>query len=279
MKMSATRRLTECAMLIALATGLSMVKLVEMPAGGSVTAASMLPIVLLAYRHGTKYGLLSGLVYGVLQQLLGLKTLSYVTGWASVLAVLFLDYVIAFAVIGFAGIFRRAHLSQAATLSLGAAFVSVLRYICHVISGATVWVGLSIPNEAALLYSLGYNATFMIPETVILVCAAAYLGGAIDFRQVELAPIRKSAPEKEQGGLSILTAALALVLCIAVVAVTVTVFPYLQGESGTFDLSGAANIPWLPVGICIGLGVVSLVGLCICRLPSVVKCVKNHEKL
>ena len=92
MRMSKSRRLTECAMMIALATGLSLFKLIDLPAGGSVTAASMLPLVLLAYRHGTRYGLLCGLTHGVLQQLLGLNTLSYATTWQSVIAIILLDY-------------------------------------------------------------------------------------------------------------------------------------------------------------------------------------------
>ncbi len=270
MKISATRRLTECAMLIALATGLSLVKLVEMPAGGSVTAASMLPIVLLAYRHGTKYGLLSGLVYGVLQQLLGLKNLSYVTGWPSVVAVIVLDYIVAFAVIGLAGVLRRTSLSQAHSLSIGATLASVLRYLCHVISGATVWAGLSIPDEAALLYSLGYNATYMIPETIILVCAASYIGQALDFRSIDLAPMRRASREAAGDVRAMLTAALALVLCVSVIAVTVSLFPHLQGESGTFDFSGLSEAPWLPIGIGAAFAVLSTVGLLVCRCLPVV---------
>ena len=67
--------LVECAVMVALATVLSLIKLYELPYGGSVTAASMLPILIIAYRHGTGVGLGTALVYGVIQQLLGINTL------------------------------------------------------------------------------------------------------------------------------------------------------------------------------------------------------------
>ena len=62
----------------------------------------MLPIVIISYRHGIGRGLVSGLIFGVIQQLLGLKTLTFVTTWQSILAVIVLDYLFAFAAAGFA---------------------------------------------------------------------------------------------------------------------------------------------------------------------------------
>ena len=59
--------------------------------------------------------------------------------------------------------------NQTASIISGTAFVCFLRYVCHVISGCTVWAGLSIPDSAAFVYSLGYNATYMIPETIITI--------------------------------------------------------------------------------------------------------------
>ena len=98
--------LTECSIMIALATVLSVIKLLDLPYGGSITVASMLPIVIIAQRHGTAIGLASATAAAVLQLLLGLNTLSYVTTWYSVVAVIFLDYVIAFAVFGLSGVFK-----------------------------------------------------------------------------------------------------------------------------------------------------------------------------
>ncbi|MBQ8911953.1 MAG: energy-coupled thiamine transporter ThiT, partial [Clostridia bacterium] len=56
-----------------------------------------------------------------------------------------------------------------------------MRYICHVISGCTVWAGMSIPTGGAFVYSLIYNATYMLPETIILILVSYYLGTSLDF--------------------------------------------------------------------------------------------------
>ena len=80
-KKNYVRILSESAVMVALATILSLLKLVEMPYGGSVTLASALPIGLISYRHGLKAGLASAVVYGAIQQLLGLSNLSYLTTW------------------------------------------------------------------------------------------------------------------------------------------------------------------------------------------------------
>ena len=141
--------LTECSLMIALATVLSVFKLFEMPYGGSITLASFVPIVLIAYRHGAKCGLGTAAVAAVIQMLLGLKNFSYFTTWQSIVALALFDYVIAFAVFGLSGIFRKSLKNQALAVTTGGFFACVLRYICHVISGATVWAGLSIPTEAA----------------------------------------------------------------------------------------------------------------------------------
>lgn len=235
---SKIKRLCECSIMIALATALSLCKLVDFPYGGAVTLASMLPIVLIAYRHGTWTGLASGLVYGILQQLLGLNTLSYASTPAAVIAIILLDYVLAFAVIGLSGLFRNMNTSPAMQLATGALFACLCRYILHVIAGATVWAGLSIPTEAALFYSLGYNATYMIPETVVLVCVLSYLATAIDFRADIPTPVRR---EKAGAGSALLLGAWFSAI-LTVVLPVVMIFPALQNpDSGAFDFSGLVS--------------------------------------
>lgn len=175
--------LAECAILVALGTVLSLLKLVDLPYGGSVTVASMLPLLIISYRHGMVWGLGCGLVYGAIQQLLGLNTLSYFSTFGSILAVILLDYVVAFAVVGLGGMFRKAVRNESVALAGGALVTGLLRYLCHVISGATVWAGISIPTKAAIGYSLIYNATYMIPETLVLMLVAFYLGQCVDLTQ------------------------------------------------------------------------------------------------
>lgn len=228
--------------MIAIATVLSMIKLIDLPYGGSVTAASMLPIVLIAYRHGIPTGLTCGLVYGILQQLLGLNTLSYVSTWQSIVAVIMLDYIIAFLVIGFAGIFRKVIKNQPVALSCGALFVCVLRYACHVISGATVWAGLSIPTSDALIYSFAYNATYMIPETFVLIIVSYFFGSALDLTAEQ--PVRV-AVDKSGSKISLLSVIAGLVLGGALIFDITSIFSKLQdAETGNWNALGLSDVRW-----------------------------------
>ena len=135
----------------------------------------MLPILLIAYRYGTAWGMLTGFVHGVIQLILNPSVLSPVTGALSVASVIILDYSLAFAVIGLGGLFRKFIKKQNTALLAGSIFTGILRYICHVIVGCTVWAGLSIPTAGALIYSFIYNATYMVPETLVLALAAYYI--------------------------------------------------------------------------------------------------------
>ncbi len=238
------RALTEGAVMIALATVLSLIKIIDLPYGGSVTIASMLPVAIIAYRHGLGWGLLTSTVYAALQQLLSLSTLSYVTTWQSVIAVIMLDYVVAFAVIGLAGIFRRPIKNQALSLCLGCLLVSLLRYACHVVSGCTVWAGLSIPTEAAFIYSLSYNATFMLPETIILLVIAAYITSNINF--TAKMPSRLIRPDLPQN-LGWMAPVAGLVAVIAIILDTRFVFSKLQNADAEFDITGLADVNWVLV--------------------------------
>lgn len=238
------RALSESAMMIALGTVLSIFKIVELPYGGSVTIASMLPMVILAYRQGVLWGLGSGLVYAAIQQLLGLNNLYPVTGWQSILAVIMLDYIAAFAVVGLGGIFRRITKTQRGAMISGAALVSLLRYSFHVIAGATVWAGLSIPDGAALAYSLGYNATYMIPETVILIATAYYLSGVIDF-SLDTPTRTASVRQAKNSSLSTLSG---LVFLLGIIVDVWLIAPYLQdAESGKFTFAPLADANWLSI--------------------------------
>lgn len=258
--------MVESSIMIAFATVLSMLKLVDMPYGGSVTAASMLPIVIVSYRHGLGMGLGSGLVFAVIQQLLGLNTLSYAVSWQSVVAIIVIDYVLAFTVIGFGGIFKGKFSSlysslprsQSAEIGLGVVSVCILRYICHTIAGATVWVGLSIPSEAALLYSLGYNATYMLPETIVTAISAVWIGSVLDLSKRTPERFTKIGVENAaSGGACELLPHLATLLAVIAVALdTLLIAPHLQNaESGAFDFSGAASAPWGAIAVISAVGI------------------------
>ena len=256
--------------MIALATVLSMLKLAEMPYGGSITFASMLPMIIVSYRHGILWGLGAGSVYAALQQLLGLNNLSYVTGWQSVLAVIILDYLLAFASVCLGGLLRgkikpaqQGGFAQSRELALGSLIVCSVRYILHTVAGATVWAGLSIPTEAALVYSIGYNATYMIPETIVTILVALYIGEVIDFRRPM--PKRIALLDKNKGvGIfpSIAPYIAALLTLGAVIADAVLICPHLQdGDSGEFTFAYLSEVSWIAVIILTSACAITAVGL------------------
>ena len=246
MKKNSSIRLTESAIMIAFATVLSLVKIVDMPYGGSVTAASMLPVVLIAYRYGTVWGLFTGFTSSLLMLVLGMNNLSYATSGAAAFAIIMLDYIIAFTVTGLGGIFRNTVKKQSAALALGTVVVCALRYICHVISGCTVWAGVSIPDTDGLIYSLGYNAVYMVPETIITVAAAVALGSALDFRKEGLVPLRENAgmARRSFGAFFLLIAASVDALFLF----SSTQVENAEGEV-VFSITGLAQANWLLIGV------------------------------
>ena len=162
----ATLRLVESAVLLALATVLSLVKIYQMPLGGSVTLCSMLPVLLLGYKYGVKWGLLTGFVYGVIQLLLDVAAaLSWGLTPVALAASFIFDYLLAFACLGLAGLFGRGFPKYAAGM-----FAAVLlRFAMHVISGVTAYASW-LPKEwqgHLFLYSLAYNGSFLLPDFAI----------------------------------------------------------------------------------------------------------------
>ncbi len=245
MKQNKTKILVECAVFIAIATVLSLFKLLDLPYGGSITLGSMVPMILLSYRHGIFWGLGSGFVYGGIQQLLGFNTLSWVTTWQSVVAVILLDYVLAFAFTGLGGVFRKIVKTQATALTLGGLTACVLRYLCHVIAGCTVWAGLSIPTSAALIYSIGYNATYMIPETLVALVAIYYVGTVLDFRKIQPTRLEQA---KSQGN-PLYGWMAGLFVAGGLIYDGIAIFGKLQNaETGEFMITGLAQVNWLAVG-------------------------------
>lgn len=201
---SRLRKLVTCAMLIAIAIVLTFAVIYESPFGGSVTILSMLPLVLIGYLYGVKWGFGSALVFGILKILVSMKTVSalFMPGdsqqiWWKAIIICLLDYVLAYTVVGVASLFRKIGKPSAA-MGIGALVACVCRYIVHVISGAVFYgtwaswffgelgeTGASIMAKysgasLSILYSVLYNAVYMIPET-ILTTVAAFAIGAVPF--------------------------------------------------------------------------------------------------
>lgn len=249
-----TKKLTESAVMLALTLILSYFKLVDLPYGGSITLCSMLPTIFIAYRHGMLFGLGMGFANGLLQLLMGVSTLSYATSAGAAVAIVVLDYLLAFTVLGLGGIFKNLFKNQVVSIGVGAAFVCTLRYIFHVIAGCTVWKGLSIPDSEALIYSIAYNATYMLPELIITVVGAIYLASSVNLKSERLATIKKSDSTKSGRvlkNLGILGSAAAFIADIVLIA------PKLQNaDSGDFDITGITKVNFTTVIIITLVGVI-----------------------
>lgn len=166
---SETKNLAYAGVCIALSFALSYVKFVQMPMGGSVTLASMLPLMFYAYMFGAKKGVFAGVIYGVLQFIQSPS----VYQWMQIL----LDFPIAFSALGLAGIAKKFKFlkgNMIAEIIVGMTIACLFRYAAHVISGYFVFYEWSTMDNA-LLYSLAYNSTVLVDLAINVVVAALIL--------------------------------------------------------------------------------------------------------
>ena len=170
---SKTRILVEGALMIALSTVLSMIQIPLMPHGGSITLFSMVPILVMSYRHGAKWGLFTGFVNSCLQMIMGFypppaSTFLYFLGEV------LLDYVLAFMALGLAELFARPFKNRTVGVAVGTFAAGFLRFMCSFLSGVLVWGNLN-DGLAAWTYSLTYNGSYMLPETILTTVAAVLI--------------------------------------------------------------------------------------------------------
>ncbi len=176
--MTTTKKLTTCALMIALATVLMLIsKLIPAPwlQGGSVTLASMVPIIVTAILFGTKWGLSSAIAFALIQMLSGFYPPPTQSFFSFVLVVL-LDYVIAYGVLGLSGMFFSLYGKGKLAAPLSAFTVTLLRYACHIASGLLIWGVYAPEGQSVLAYSVIYNGTYMIPEIIITTLVMAFVG-------------------------------------------------------------------------------------------------------
>ncbi len=194
-----TKRLTESAMLMALAVVLEIVGrtvIPPMPFGGQLTLVSMLPIVLISYRHGVKWGLTASLAYSLVQMALGADTVSaaFQPGYfgdgtmiVNALVMCVLDYIVAYTALGLGGCFRDKIKNPGTALMCGSLVALGARYVSHILSGYILFsgwaewfftqdgfpawgaglVGSLSPSALGWVYSIVYNGLFMVPEIIL----------------------------------------------------------------------------------------------------------------
>ena len=200
-----TKRLTESAMLIAIAVVLELVGkslIPPMPFGGQLTLVSMLPVVLISYRHGIRWGLVTGFGYALVQMALGAGTVTaaFQPGYfgdglmlLNALVMCALDYVLAYTLLGLGGIFRGRLNRASAELVLGSITALTGRYLAHILSGWILFSGWAewfftqegfpawgaalvqqlSPGMLGLTYSVVYNGMYMVPEIFLTAAACA----------------------------------------------------------------------------------------------------------
>ncbi len=160
-----------------------------LPFGGTITV-SMLPIAYYSFRRGIGWGVGVGFVYSLLQMMLGFYVPPANTWWAVVLCVL-LDYVIAFSVVGIAKLFATPFGKQRLVgYGVGAVAVCVIRFLCSFISGVILWGSYAPEGVNVWLYSLVYNASYMLPNAILTGALAVALCAALD--PETLRPMKKS---------------------------------------------------------------------------------------
>ncbi len=147
-----TRVIAEIISFVALATALSFVIVYTLPQGGSITAGSMVPILWLALRRGSKIGFFAGVVYGIIQFLV-LPYFIDPIQWI-------LDYPLAFAMLGIAGLFRNHP-------PIGVLFGIIGRFLSAFVAGVVYWAPLFAPEVNPFVYSSIYNGSYLLPELFV----------------------------------------------------------------------------------------------------------------
>ena len=207
MKKERIHMLVESAMLLALGVVLELVSKMFIPEqtfGGQLTIVCMLPVVLISYRYGMKWGLFSAFVYSLLQMAMGIKTVTgafhpgFFGDEAMILyaiIMIILDYLVAYTCLGLGGIFRNKIKNNGLSLMCGSIVALGCRYIAHILSGYILFSGWAewyftqegfpawgaalveavSPNLLAWIYSAVYNGMFMIPEIIFTAIASVLI--------------------------------------------------------------------------------------------------------
>lgn len=171
-----TKSITYASICIAMSFALSYLRIVEMPQGGAITIASLLPLMIYAYAFGAKKGVLAGCIYGILQAVQD----PYILHPAQFI----LDFPAPFACIGLTGIFSSAKNFDKypqIKFALGAITAGAGRFIMHFISGIFAFGTFAPENQPVILYSLSYQALYVLPDLLICIIVGIALFSSKSF--------------------------------------------------------------------------------------------------
>lgn len=179
-KVSKTQILAESAIMVALSIAVFAVSdMIPWPYayGGGFSLFGQVPIILISYRHGIKNGLPASLALAIFEMMMGYKNFTYVTGLVAYLIVALADYLVAFGCLGLGGMFKgKLGGKQSTELALGGIVVCIIRFICHFVSGVTIWAGYCPEGMAVAWYSFIYNGSYMVIELVLTVIGLIAVG-------------------------------------------------------------------------------------------------------
>ena len=187
-----TRCISFAGISVALSFTLSYIKLWQMPQGGAITLASMLPVMIFSYVYGTKKGMLVGLVVGILQAVQD----PYIVHPAQFL----LDYPVAFSMVGLAGALKHTELFKnlpQVKFAVSAIIGATLRFVSHVLSGVFAFASYA-GEKNALSYSLVYNSFVFIDIAIVIVVGVILFSSKAFTTELEkLSPALYSSASKE----------------------------------------------------------------------------------
>ncbi len=188
-----TKSIAYAGVCIALSFALSYVKLFSLPQGGSITLASMLPLIIYSYIFGARKGVFAGVIYGVLQCLQSPQIYQPMQ--------VLLDYPIAFACIGLAGVVKNIKWLKTPLIKFifGASLACVGRYFAHFLSGYYVFSSWMMEGYTALSWSFVYNMYIIAELAIILVVGCSLFASKAFVKQLDtLNPVYKEIKENEE---------------------------------------------------------------------------------
>lgn len=172
--------LTQSAIFIALATVLSFLPVYEMPMGGSVTLASMLPILFIGLKFGYKWGFASSAIYAFIQLAQALikgNVFIWCTTATTVIVCALFDYIVPFSILGFSALAKNKVGEKLFVVKVSVLFsiIIAVRFLCHYITGVAIWGQWAPDGMGKFLYSFLYNIEYMLPELIITVVIGVFL--------------------------------------------------------------------------------------------------------
>lgn len=174
-QMSRTATLVEGALMVALAFVLSLIPGISLPLGGTISWFSTLPILVMSLRHSTRWGFGTALVYGFAQMLAGMQNVLFLKTLGPMVLCALLDYLLAYACLGFCGPIARRFSNGTAGLVSGIAATGLMRFLCSFLSGIILYGQYAAEGTPVWLHSIVYNGSWCLPDVALVLAAALLL--------------------------------------------------------------------------------------------------------